>query len=164
MPPRLKRITRPSSKILLKAGFAFILLLVLVGSTLGYAYVNRQRQLSKLPVACPNDVMQKAAKILAGTNYNQLGQLIPEIKKVPNYNRSPDCLYIVVSYDIAISDSKRANEDFSKLQLVYKKEKGFSPLLGGKYISFDSLKSSTEVLSVAVKQSANNSRTFPNEP
>ena len=124
--PNLKLPKRLRNIIILSVGLAA---LVTAGVGL-YNYQNKR--LAKLKSACTSSasgILLEASSFLAPEKSTELKPIVEKIRALPNYDKDPNCLNVVVIYYINTTDPKNAREMFDKLTKVYNPKRGFADVL-----------------------------------
>lgn len=103
--------------------------LVAVGGLAWLTYSYVQKQNNKYSTACTdksaNGVLNKTVPYFQPNQYQELGKLVDQITTYPNFDKDPNCLAILMTYYINISDNVKAREYYDKLVVVYQPKKGY---------------------------------------
>lgn len=81
------------------------------------------------PVVCSGrspDVLKEASGLLVPEKSSELKPIAEKIRTLPEYDKDPDCLGVLVTYYTNITDPKTAREILDKLNAIYNPEKGFT--------------------------------------
>ena len=115
--------------------------------------------------ACSNpftgSILNEAARSLDQSKQVQLQSVVKTIRAKHNFDRDPNCMYVVVSYDIYTSNITSARDDLNKLKQVYNAKQGLDAALG-KTESIATYENYVDVLERAYAGDVIQSRTIPN--
>jgi len=75
--------------------------------------------------ACSAELVKKASTVLEPERVGFLEPMVTEIKQQPLYEQDPNCLYILTTYYINVSDTAAAGDSLDKLDKVYDKSTGY---------------------------------------
>ena len=75
-------------------------------------------------------ILQEAAKIINSNQKTQLQPTVSKIQAIKNYDKDPNCLYVIVVYYVSVGDSLNSKKYLDKLLKVYDPKTGFSSKLG----------------------------------
>lgn len=111
------------------------LVIVVLAATAVYVSLNRNKVTGDEKLAassvCNDDINKQAATYMNGdTSAVQYRQIVDSIKQKKDYDRDPNCLYIVISYNLDKNLSTGNDRYMSRLEKVYDPGKGFSPAFG----------------------------------
>ncbi len=106
-------------------------------------------------------LLRQAVPLSTQPKYLQLKKVVDKIQKLPDYQRDPNCLYMVITYEVNAADAGSASDNFNKLVKVYNPNVGFTPYLG-RGASLQALQTSINTLKQVLEQSKTNSHTFGN--
>lgn len=145
-----------SKKTVLIAG-----VLVVVFALIGWVVATKPfTQSNKKYAVCTGNsakpIMSDASKAISEGKIQQLGPVVSKVQSLKNYDKDPNCLNIIVSYYIGISDSKNARLYLDKLNKVYDENVGFSKTLGPKAYDIAALRQITEFLEKASENLSKN--------
>jgi hypothetical protein len=87
-------------------------------------------QLSHPASACSDSFLKSAGMHFDGQHRSELINDVAEIQAKKEYIKDPNCLYVVMEYNIHSSDSAKATQTYALLQKAYDPAKGFSHSLG----------------------------------
>lgn len=121
---KIKTINRKKKIILVLAAFLAVAGLY----SLFRAVTNDDGK--KVVVVCRGELLIKAADVLNDSKVAALEPIVQEVQALPNYDQDPNCLNIVTTFYIHISDYKNARSQLDKLEKVYDDDTGFSSKLG----------------------------------
>ncbi len=109
-----------------KKWFWLLGILVLVTSAVSLLAFNHRHtgQLSKSPV-CGRDVLDKAGSALRSHRDADLGTVVSAIMKLPRFDTDPNCLLVVLNYDVYRGDPKAGRLHLDQLNRVYEPSMGF---------------------------------------
>jgi hypothetical protein len=114
---------RKQKKVLLGS-----VVLLLVAGAVAIYFAGREPE-KPIVYGCPTSVLQKASAKLDPTKVEELEPIVHEIKHLPKYDQDANCLYVLITYYINISDASAAADTLAKLKLVYDPTKGYDPRL-----------------------------------
>ena len=77
-----------------------------------------------------NGVLAEASKLLDARKSGELKPVVAKIQAIKDYDKDPNCMNVVVTYYINISDLNNARTNLEKLEKVYDMSQGFSTVLG----------------------------------
>lgn len=100
----------------------------------------------KVAAAVCNDILSQAAPKLDVTKSRELKELVNQIESRKAYDRDPNCLNIVITYYIDISDYENARKGLDALELVYNPAVKFSNGLGRDARNIETLRSRVDTL------------------
>ncbi len=115
----------------IKVILIFFILLVIV-FVLGTVIYNHQNMSSSSNVCTTNnnqDILKADSKYIISDNIAKQQVLVKKVEKLPNYQKDPNCLYVIVNYYINISNIKMATIYYEKLKKIYNPKISFSPYL-----------------------------------
>lgn len=138
---------------------SILLALLLAGG--GVLLKRHQGDLRK-PV-CSDATLQAAAPVLDRSKKTKLKLIAENIQKLRGFEHDPNCLYVVVTYDINNGDLPNARLYFNKLKKLYDPNKGFNPYLGSNLKNIATFEEDVKFLEVRDEAIKNNIVTFPNE-
>jgi len=78
---------------------------------------------------CSSQTLRDASQVFDPTKVADLGRIVVKIQKNNGYTTDPNCLYVVTTYYINLSDSSHARYYVDKLNAAYDKNKGLSASL-----------------------------------
>ncbi|HTE22434.1 MAG TPA: hypothetical protein VK674_05340 [Candidatus Limnocylindria bacterium] len=111
---------------------AVIALVVIVALGSFAAYMGRDK---KAPVVAPEGpkctyrMLEKARLSLDASKVAKLEPAVGEIEQIPGYDQDPNCLFVVLTYYINISDAAKARELLNKLEKVYTPSEGYETVI-----------------------------------
>src|SRR5689334_21895575 len=102
---------------------AVIVILSLL-ATAAYVSFNKQKQVTsdKLEASsvCKDDTNKQAAVFMNGSSDSiEYGKLIQKIKDMEDYDRDPNCLYVLLKYNLSKNLSNSNDTYMSRLEKVY---------------------------------------------
>jgi hypothetical protein len=109
-----------------------LIMLVVAVLIIGIASItwhNHQKKITKVNNPCSDALLKEAAANFDGKKLAALEKIVAQIKSIPNYQRDPNCMYVLTSYYITSSDPANASKSFGLLKQDYKPTPGFSPIL-----------------------------------
>lgn len=101
-------------------------------------------------------ILKEAGTSLDPSGYIMLGETISKIKKIPKFERDPNCLYPIVIYYINTSDYINSRLYLSKMEKVYNTNNRLNPALGDTK-TLKSLESTVDYLKKDLERLSNNS-------
>jgi hypothetical protein len=116
-----------------------VLVALLVASVTGY-------HLTHPAPACSDAFLKNAGMHFDGPHRSQLIKDVAEIQSKKDYAKDPNCLYVVMEYNIHSSDSAKATKTYAQLEKAYNPAKGFSHSLGPNLKTMADFKASTSFL------------------
>jgi len=131
------KLLQPKNLILAVVG---VLAIVAIAIT---ANVQLARTTCSNPFA--RSILTEAAKYLDQSKQQQLQPVVAKIRAKRNFDKDPNCMYVVVSYDIFSSSIVSARADLNKLKKIHGANQGFDSALG-KTESIATLESYVKVL------------------
>lgn len=111
---------------------AILITLAVVVLLTGFIYVFKNQLFSRQKLACADvspRLLLEASSFLGADKATKLKPVVEKIQALPDYEKDPNCLNVVVTYHINIADEKSARETLEKLELVYNSKKGFVDIL-----------------------------------
>lgn len=139
-----------------------LLILIILTSLSFYVYhlTNKKKAIVSLdPCTSDTKLLNSAASAFINNNLNTERQLTTRVKSLTNYQKDPNCLYIVTNYYINNGNESNAAKYLNQLQKVYNPKVGFSPKLMGTY-SLSQLTSDINTMNQNAKQVQQNGITF----
>lgn len=105
--------------------------LLSVIATASYVYVTTRQSDDEGPIVrsnvCTNDVTKVAAQYMAGpSDSNEYTKFVEDVKSKPKFDSDPNCLYIVLSYNLAKNISNDNDRYMSRFEKLYDPGKGLS--------------------------------------
>jgi hypothetical protein len=95
----------------------------------------------KMGVVCSDAVLKQAALAFNANKTADEKKVAAQVLTLENYNQDPNCMYILVNYNINIGDAQTAGSYLTQLEKVYKPAQGFSVYFAGAYgRSYETLK------------------------
>lgn len=104
------------------------------------------QQLAAASSVCSAALISQANAPLAASDQNALGQVVDKITVLKNFDLDPNCLYIVLVFNIAAGNSTMSQNYMNKFSLVYDPAIGLSSAFTVPLISLDTLKSDVAFL------------------
>lgn len=98
-----------------------LLLIILIGalllavSTAGYKWAYKRLTTKSLPQACSEDQITQANNAINTQKVEELGEIVGEIKQQTDFDKDPNCLYIITEYDTLLSDPQKAEASYALL-------------------------------------------------
>lgn len=85
-------------------------------------------------------LLKQAAQSLNAINVAQLKTVADKVQAIPNFQKDPNCLYVVTAYYVYADNMNMATKYMSELQDVYSSKRGLSPYFNGT-VSIENLQS-----------------------
>lgn len=126
-----------------KGLFAIVVVLLLVGTLATFGYMNyTDRQTDKLLAqgGCSNQLIQDVLPYMQDGYARQMQPHIETILALPEFDRDPNCLYIVTLYEANLGNVEQAKRYLAQLEEVYNERRGFSPYFGHNTVSIEKLR------------------------
>ena len=98
----------------------FVCTILVAGGVLN-GFMRHQQSLDK----ARNDAVTQAVNFLDPSYTPKLAAVVPQIKQQLGYDSDADCLYVLTTYYINISDNKNTKLYYDKLAAVYDPAKGY---------------------------------------
>lgn len=89
-------------------------------------FVYNHRQAAKISSVCGNSIAHNASTQTQLQNQTTFGELVGQIKAKPNYDKDPNCLYIIAEYQMVMNDLDGAQASINKLTADYGKDYKFN--------------------------------------
>lgn len=125
--------------------------LLLVAGAVAFGLYHRQQSVSRDDALCSEETITKAAPLIESGKGAELLAIAQEVQALENYETDVNCLYIITSAYINISDAKNSRAYYDKLATTYDPAVGYSPLFGDSINSLATLESSVEFLEEQAK-------------
>lgn len=107
---------------------AIIIILVLVLLIAWLIFFLLHSSSKENDLVCTNNqnrhLIDQAVPLIKSDNYMGLYKVSAEIEKLPNYQKDPNCDYILFSYYLAF-DYKRAESSYNNLEKYYVPSRGY---------------------------------------
>lgn len=139
----VKKKTAISKKAILLVVAVAILVALLV---LGLNRMGKDEKQAESKRVCGDHLIQEALPYLSSRDAQRLHPIVENIRKQPDYDKEPDCLYLALSSSLSRSDATQAAEDLSKLEKVYDPNVGFSKAFGLKLRTMEGLREAVNAL------------------
>jgi hypothetical protein len=121
-----------------------IAVVVVFGTLMIVALAGYQVLRPKPP--CSDSFLKSAGMHFDGPHRPQLIKDVAQIQLKKDYTKDPNCLYVVMEYNIHSSDSAKATKTYALLQKAYDPSKGFSHSLGPNRKTMADFKASVKFL------------------
>ena len=143
-----------SRKILIWSGIV-VIVLCLIGLVI-YLYLLSSQKPKPVISSCTNNssLLNNASKAIISNNITSQSKIVNQIKKIPNYQKDPNCLYIMTSYYINTSNASEASSYLNKLEKIFNTSKGFSSKLSS-LASLNDIKSEVSAMNYNAAQAKN---------
>lgn len=132
--PFKQGVPKPTKKVII-----IVLAVIAVGIVAWLAYNHFQKQNDKYSTACTdksaNGVLDKSVAYLQPQQHLELGKLVDQISTLPDVDKDPNCLAVMVTYYINITDQIKAKQYYDQLKLVYQPKKGYDNAIKGKVMT-----------------------------
>lgn len=142
-----KTVPVPKERII---AAVLVVLLVTGGSWLVYHNINKGPRTTGNADSCTDTsgsgVLQQAYDALKPGDYERLKPVVEKIKAIPGHDSNADCLNVIVTYYINVTDYKNAQHYLDKLNQVYDPNRGFSKALGPDVKSIEELRAEVAFL------------------
>lgn len=79
--------------------------------------------------SCSDQTLRDARGAFNAAQVDQLSKTVGHIEKNVEYKDDPNCLYVLVTYYINISDSEKAAAHYAQLEKAYDPETGYSSVI-----------------------------------
>ncbi len=135
-----------------------VLAVALVVTAIWITYQNTRKPASKVTTstACTDKsadgILGKAAPALAQSQAAKLQPVVEKIKTLKDYNRDPNCLAVITTYYVNISDAKNARTNYDLLIKVYQPNKGYDPVIANGVSSPAAYKANIDFLDKQIEQ------------
>lgn len=97
-------------------------------------------------------LLKDAVANFGPANVPALKSIITKIQQLPNYQKDPNCDYVVLTYYINAANVNNANVYLSKLEQTYNPKERYNKYLQPAALSVDSLKREISILQSAINQ------------
>jgi hypothetical protein len=101
---------------------------------------------------CSPELVAEANAPLAASDQTALGIVVDKVTALKDYDRDPNCLYIVLQYSLAAGDATASSKYMSDFDRVYDPVVGFSDAFTGSVIPATALRKSVAFLVQNAKQ------------
>ncbi len=134
--------------------------LVVLASATGYFLYKQKVADNAVSTACTdksaNGILDKAAKVIAPSQVAELQPIVKQIETLKNYDQDPNCLGVITTYYINISDSQNAQVTYAKLDKFYKPSTGYNSAINGKVLSPAGMKPTINLLKARAQRIKDN--------
>ena len=146
---KLKTASRPRLYLLITG-----LLLFAALGTAGVVYKVRRSDTGtqQRVVVCSDDLLKRASKLLKPTKAKDLAPLVSEISGLGGFERDPNCLYVVTTYYVNISDSEAARTHLDNLEKVFRDEDMSPVIYNANNLTFEELKETVRIIDEVSEQ------------
>lgn len=118
---------------------AAILVIGVIGVGLWYRNTRNKTPVPTIRVACTDNTLAAAASVLAPADNKQLQPIVEQIRNTEGFTEDPNCLYVVLTYYINVSDPNEARRYFTDLEKVYNPEVGYNEIITPGSLSLEQL-------------------------
>ena len=125
--------------LVMMVAVSVVVALVVVGVII-QSKTNNNKANNVNVTVCNDELLNNVSGVLTAENVELLMPLAQDIQKMTNYEKDPNCLNVVITYFIHISDFNNARAHLDKLEVVYKEDQGFSSKLGNNAKSLATLR------------------------
>ncbi len=167
MPDKLPNLEKvPSAKRfgkrrLLAVGLVLIFVLVSILSAVYFV----AKPFDKKPSAiCSEATLREASSALSPASLGQLKPIAEKVMSTKNYDKDPNCMYIVLTYHTNNDQPAIARSDLEKLRKMYDPTQGFSSYLGPNPKDLTALEADINFRETTLKETEANTLTFPENP
>lgn len=140
-PPMLNKDSK--KKLIVVIG-GLVLLVIVFGLTV--TVLKRSNKPAGSVAVCSDELLNQAAPLLEEKKYKELEPIARQIEGLKNYDKDPNCLFVVTTYYINVTDAKNARLNYDKLMLIYTPETQLQPAIAAKVRSPYTMRSSIEFL------------------
>lgn len=113
---------------------------------------NDQSQNVTRKTVCSNEIITEAGPLITEGSGSQLTAVAKKVMALPEFDRDPNCLYIVVNSYVNVSDAANGRKYYDKLKVVYDPQAGYSRSFGDTLITPEGLKKNIEYLEAQAKR------------
>lgn len=103
---------------------------------------------------CSEDIIKEASIVIANTNQASLSDIADKITALGDYDRDPNCLYILLQFSVAAGDATASNNYLAKLEKVYNSAVGFSKAFTVPLVSMLTIRENVAFVTKNAKESA----------
>lgn len=105
---------------------------------------------------CSKSVITEANVPLANSDQVALTPVVDKIKKLKGFDTDPNCLYVVLQYDLATGDAAASRNDLNKYEKVYDPVVGLSDAFTVSIIPLEALRENVAFLEQSAKDGEQN--------
>jgi hypothetical protein len=125
-----------------RSHFLLILFLTFILIFLIFLIIYKKQSVNKSLAICSSDsnksILIEASKYLNPIQSSKLFDVAQRITKLKNFNKDPNCDYIMLSYNLGYNYTN-ANYYYNQLNKYYSSKTGYSPIISNKVYSFPEL-------------------------
>lgn len=92
------------------------------------------------------DILKQASQKLAPEKTKELKPYVDKIKTLKDYDKDPNCLYLVVVYDVNTHNDAQASQNYSRFNEVYNNKVGLDSKLSSESNPQENLKNKVDNL------------------
>jgi hypothetical protein len=107
---------------------------------------------------CTSEIIKEASASLAATDQVALSPVVTKISSLKDFDRDPNCLYVVLQYDLVSGNTTASSDVMSKLDRVYDPVVGFSNAFTVTTIPVNDLRKNVAFLVQNAKQDKENAK------
>jgi hypothetical protein len=108
-----------------------------------------------IATVCSSSILKSSSSDFALSDVTQLGKEVNTIKKLPNYQNDPNCLYVIVKYYINTNNAISAQNYLNNFNHVYQNEP-LNIYLNG-YGNATFLREAVDILNIQTKEAESHS-------
>lgn len=141
-----------------------ILMLAILALGIGFAptITKKYKSMSKVSV-CSDATLGEAAGVMGRDKVFELKPIAEKIQNTKDYDRDPNCLYVVLGYYINSYDPDNAKKHLTMLKKVHDPNIGYKAPLGSKVKDIATLESEIEFITIKSAEIKNSIMTVPNQ-
>lgn len=122
-------VARNKSKLPLVVLGVLVLIMVVGGAVWYKHHADKKTATNDLSAQCANmyanGFLEVKGQALVPVGPSKIKPMVDKIKLLKGYDANPNCLYVLTTYYISISDSANARLYYDKLNAVYKPSVGY---------------------------------------
>jgi len=108
---------------------SFTIILVTAAGFIAYIYISNRPSPPEAR-GCSEQTIRESAGKIAEEKTPELVGTVQYIQRQPGYDSDVNCLYILTTYFISVSDAENARKYLDMLKSIYTPEAGYSDILG----------------------------------
>lgn len=154
------RSFRPSKKMLI----ILVAIVLVIGLTI-FVLVPRVRESTEKKQqgsACVNEegLLAEAKQLFSYDELDELKVMADRIQTLEKFEQDPNCLYVLVRFNVLNNDALAARQNLDKYKAVYSSEDGLDEALGEKPMSTEELEQEVAAAEAFREQIKSNSQYF----